>query len=119
MDGLDLQGLPVLDPGTMARLRPLEADSPGMFGRLGTLFAAEGRAHLSALSRLVSQDDAAGVWTIVHRLKGTALTIGALRVAEVSGRIEVRSRRGEARTLGPLVEALEGELAAVVTAWVS
>ncbi len=118
MDGLDLQTLPVLDPGTIARLRPLEVDAPGMFGRLGTLFASESRAHLGGLAHGIAAADAPGMFAIAHRLTGAALTIGALRVAAVSGRIEALARRGEAATLGPLLAVLEEELSAALSEWV-
>ena len=73
-------------------------------------FLEHGPDELAALRAAIANGDAQEAMRRAHGLKGTLSAFGAQPAAQQSAEIEVLAKQGDLMRLGPLVEALEGEL---------
>jgi PAS domain S-box-containing protein len=93
-------------------LREITQGDEALTARLVGLFFEHADAHVAELAQAVATGDATTVSVIGHTLKGSASTVGALRVAAVSARLCDAGRAGD---LGG-APALHVELAAALEA---
>jgi HPt (histidine-containing phosphotransfer) domain-containing protein len=63
---------------------------------------------LAELERAVADDDAAALRAAAHKLKGSALNLGAKEVADVSRRLEELGDEERTDAAGPVLEELRG-----------
>ena len=97
----------------MATLRALGAPGePDVFTEVAGLFLADVPIHLSALDAAIAADSAALVAQIAHRLRGSALDMGAVRMAPVCAAIESAARAGSLEDAAAQAETLNREFAA-------
>ena len=57
-----------------------------------------------------ARGDTEALWRTAHSLKSSAGALGAVRLSELCGEIEVASRDAGIRRAGPLVDAIGEEL---------
>jgi HPt (histidine-containing phosphotransfer) domain-containing protein len=107
----------VLDADALERLR--ELDPSGKSRLLDRVL----RAFESSASRLARQfsearqaDDLAAIRHVVHTLKSSSASIGALSLARICGEIETAIRGGADAGLPERLDAMDRELAAVLKA---
>jgi HPt (histidine-containing phosphotransfer) domain-containing protein len=101
---------PVLDVFMIAAIRALGGPGePDVYAEVARLFLADVPIHLSALDAAISADNIESVWQIAHRLRGSALEMGALRMAPVCAAIEHAARGGSLRHAAAQADRLARE----------
>jgi HPt (histidine-containing phosphotransfer) domain-containing protein len=85
----------VLDPSVIAAIRSLGGPGePDVFAEVARLFLDDVPIHLTALSAAIAAGRSESVWQIAHRLRGSALELGAVRMAPLCAAIERAARAG-------------------------
>ena len=85
----------VLDVSVIEALRSLGAPGdPDVYTEVALLFLDDVPVQLAALTAAIAADSAESVRQIAHRLRGSALEIGAIRMAPVCAAIEYAARDG-------------------------
>jgi HPt (histidine-containing phosphotransfer) domain-containing protein len=103
---------PVLDRSVMAAIRALgDPGEPDVYAEVARLFLVDVPIHLSALGAAIAAADSESVWQIAHRLRGSALEMGAVRVAPVCAAIERAARAGSLEHAAAQAERLDREFA--------
>jgi CheY-like chemotaxis protein/HPt (histidine-containing phosphotransfer) domain-containing protein len=72
----------ILDPAVLAGLREIEARAAGFVGEVVALFTEQGQVTLDALSAAGKAGDLPAWRGLLHTLKGSASSVGALRLAD-------------------------------------
>jgi HPt (histidine-containing phosphotransfer) domain-containing protein len=103
----------VLDVSVMESLRALGAPGePDVYTEVALLFLDDVPIQLAALSAAIAADSADSVRQIAHRLRGSALEIGAVRMAPVCAAIEYAARDGSLEEAAARAESLDLEFVA-------
>jgi HPt (histidine-containing phosphotransfer) domain-containing protein len=103
---------PVLDVLVIAAIRALGLPGePDVYAEVARLFLDDVPIHLSALAAAIAADQIELVSRIAHRLRGSALEMGALRMAPVCGAIECGARGGSLEHAATQADRLEREFA--------
>ena len=97
-----------LDISVLADLRALSTPGQDVLADVTNLFLADVPGQLVALSAAIDAGDVEATWQVAHRLKGTAFSMGAWRMAKICAKVEYAARL-EALDLAT---AHAGELAA-------
>ena len=85
----------------MAAIRSLGGpDEPDVYAEVARLFLVDVPIHLSALAAAIAAADSESVWQIAHRLRGSTLEMGVLRMAPLCAEIEHAARGGSLRARG-------------------
>jgi HPt (histidine-containing phosphotransfer) domain-containing protein len=104
--------LPVLDVVVMAAIRALGVPGePDVYAEVARLFLADVPIHLSALGAAIAAEKIESVCQIAHRLRGSALEMGALRMAPVCAAIEHGARAGSLEHAATHADMLDREFA--------
>jgi HPt (histidine-containing phosphotransfer) domain-containing protein len=103
---------PVLDSAVLAELRESTGDDDEFLLELVEAFVAEGQGDLDAMIAAVASGDTAAIVRPAHTLKSSSASLGAMRLAAISRRIEEAGREGRGADL-----AGDAELAR--TTWTS
>ncbi|TMG81870.1 MAG: response regulator [Betaproteobacteria bacterium] len=99
-------------PIDRARLEKLVGGSEGLGELLGELEATV-RSDIAALEAALAAGDGAAVRRVAHRVKGSALTIGAAQLAAAAARLEeAPDALATADAVRPLIDELESVAAA-------
>jgi HPt (histidine-containing phosphotransfer) domain-containing protein len=96
----------LLDPAALARLRRLTRGRPERLSALLAAFLGETPQLLVALRAALADGDAASLRAAAHSLRGTALYLGAARLADLCADLE-RLGGGRLAEAAPLVDAVE------------
>jgi len=105
--------VPVLDLTVMAAIRALgDPDEPDVYAEVALLFLIDVPVHLSALGAAIAAADCETVMQIAHRLRGSALEMGAVRMAPLCAAIEQAARAGSLEHAAAQAESLDREFAA-------
>jgi HPt (histidine-containing phosphotransfer) domain-containing protein len=105
--------LPVLDVSVMAAIRSLGGpDEPDVYAEVVLLFLVDVPIHLSALAAAIAAADCELVSQIAHRLRGSTLEMGVVRMAPLCAEIEDAARGGSLRHAAAQAEDLAREFAA-------
>jgi HPt (histidine-containing phosphotransfer) domain-containing protein len=105
--------LPVLDTTVMAAIRALGGPGePDVYAQVAHLFLIDVPIHVSALVAAIAAGDSESVWQTAHRIRGSALEMGAVRMALLCAAIEHAARTGSLEHAAAQAESLERELAA-------
>jgi PAS domain S-box-containing protein len=103
-----------LDAATIAGLWELEAEgAPGVFDELVELFNDNVAAYLSAIETAIAQGDAEALFQAGHGLKGSAGTMGALRLETLGAHLETLGSTGKTDGAQVLLNKARDELSAV------
>jgi HPt (histidine-containing phosphotransfer) domain-containing protein len=112
-----IQASTVLDAGAIARLRELDPDNRNR------LLEKVLRAFVGSAERLLAQLRAPGaahdlkvVRHVAHTLKSSSASIGAMRLSQMCGAVELLVRNDVTADLDSQVDALEAEVRAVLQA---
>ena len=104
---------PVLDVSVMAAIRALgDPGEPDVYAEVARLFLVDVPIHLSALGAAIAAADSDTVWQTAHRLRGSALEMGAVRMAPVCAAIEQAARAGSLEHAAAQADCLDREFAA-------
>ncbi len=104
----DPRAKPILDERAMGNLRTLEADGqPGLLAEVGALFATQGGCLLQALRDAAVAGDGAAWSGRLHALRGSAGSVGAIRLVECCEQVEERPAPGSLAHGEPALTALE------------
>jgi HPt (histidine-containing phosphotransfer) domain-containing protein len=111
-----------LDPAVLAALRDSVGGDDAFVADLVETYLGDGATQVAAIERAVGLGDAGELVRPAHTLKSASLTVGAMRLGELSRALEQRGRSGELD--GAAVDAAEArvEWDAVVAAlrgWLS
>jgi HPt (histidine-containing phosphotransfer) domain-containing protein len=104
---------PILDVCLMANIRSLGAPGEAdVYAEVAHLFLIDVPVHLSALNAAITAADRVSVWQIAHRLRGSTLEMGALRMAPLCAAIEDGAREQSLADLAAQAERLDREFVA-------
>ena len=107
----------VLDVSVMTAIRSLGGpDEPDVYAEVARLFLIDVPIHLSALAAAIAATDSESVWQIAHRIRGSTLEMGAVRMAPLCGEIEQAARAGSLAHAAAQAERLDREFATARTA---
>ena len=81
-----------LDPSVVADLRALGSATEDVLGEVIGLFLGDVPLQLSALTVALEAADGEATWQVAHRLKGSALGMGAWRMAQICAAVEAAAR---------------------------
>jgi HPt (histidine-containing phosphotransfer) domain-containing protein len=105
--------VPVLDMSVMAAIRALgDPGEPDVYAEVAHLFLVDVPIHLSSLGIAIAAADSESVWQIAHRLRGSALEMGAVRMAPLCAAIEQAARAGSLEHAAAQAHSLDREFAA-------
>ncbi|MDZ7637821.1 MAG: Hpt domain-containing protein [Bryobacterales bacterium] len=96
---------PTLDTSVLEELRAYSDEEQDLAEELVGLFLEDSPQQLLALQRALQNADLAEVEKRSHRLKGSAGSIGAVRLREICGALEEAARSGQAPVGGEEVFA--------------
>ncbi|HTE45604.1 MAG TPA: Hpt domain-containing protein [Gemmatimonadaceae bacterium] len=100
-------GEPIYDD---AALLTLAMDDRELANELVRLFLADVPSHLAGLSTAIGANDARGVESAAHALKGSAATVTAARVAAAAQALETKGAAGDLADASRLFEMLKASL---------
>lgn len=83
-----------LDPAALTGLLAMTGDDPEFVGELVDTFVADTPGQIQAMRRAVEADSAVDLVRQANTLKGNALNMGAMALAELCRQIEELARRG-------------------------
>lgn len=83
-----------LDPTALANLLAMTGDDPEFVGELVDTFLADTPSQLDAMRRAIDAGSAEDLVRPAHTLKGNALNMGAVALAELCRQMEELARRG-------------------------
>lgn len=95
-----------LDRQALAAMRDMDPATGSAFvASLVDMFLSETGAQLEQLREAVARADGEAMRTLGHRLRGSANTIGAQRLAALSGQLEDHAKRNRGATVGRVLLA--------------
>jgi signal transduction histidine kinase/CheY-like chemotaxis protein/HPt (histidine-containing phosphotransfer) domain-containing protein len=98
----------LLDPATLAELRQLHGDG---LRDLLELYLDDVASQMPRLLSEIDRGETESVALSAHRLKGSSLAVGALRVGVIAAELEIRAKAGERDSAVTLVRSLERAVA--------
>jgi HPt (histidine-containing phosphotransfer) domain-containing protein len=100
---------PLLDASALGPMRGLEGESGAdLVAELVELFEAQLPGTVSSLEAALSADSRPELVRLSHQLRGFALTVGAVRLALLAGRLERDAAAMTSREAAAAVAALAG-----------
>jgi HPt (histidine-containing phosphotransfer) domain-containing protein len=93
-----------IDDSILQEIRDLDEET---FWDVVRTYLDELPESLHAIEAAISADDAAGLASIAHRLKGASSTMGLLKMAAVCQQLEQGARKGSARQATQHLPALQ------------
>jgi two-component system, sensor histidine kinase and response regulator len=105
---LEGTGMAGVDPEALDRLRPFRrSGEPDPVVRLVDLFLRDTPVRLADIRARVEQDDASALAGAAHALRGSAATVGAYVLRDLSGDLEELATSGSLEGAEEVVDALE------------
>lgn len=96
----------VLDPQSLGEIDALDRFQPGARAEVVELFFASLERDCARVSDAISREDAATLRAALHSIKGCALGIGAVRLAQRAANLEGLVRDGGVATVAPQIPSL-------------
>lgn len=104
-------GDPVVDPSVLGALAArLGERATGFLAALLDTWQQESRQRLAELDAAVADGKAAGVGRVAHSMRGSSAAMGAVRLSEACGQVELAVRTGETPDLAALRDRLAAEV---------
>jgi two-component system sensor histidine kinase RpfC len=88
----------------------LQRSEPDLLAELVRMFLGDGAAHLDRLREQVTQEDSKAMVGTQHAFKGSALQIGAMRVAAILIDMEEKLAKGGIEAVKELLALLSASL---------
>lgn len=119
MPTTDADSIPRIDYAIVAQIRQLESTRPGLAKHLVAVFVHNAAQFLSTIDSLIAAASTDRLHRGFHSLKGTAASLGALRLSHIAGIAEtIVTDEKDAESLLEIAqcvrlefEAMRGELA--------
>ena len=112
-----------LDPGTLDQLLDLDDGATGLVAELFGLFQEDTPSRLASLRQHLAAGEAGIVSELAHALKGSAGTMGAMKMQGIAQEIEKATKAGrldaEIAALLPALEAAYTEACGALQAFIS
>jgi len=107
-----------LDVETVAQLRELDSDSPGVsfLAQLVLLFQTNAPERMAQIRAAIAERHAETLGRVAHTLKSNCSMLGALRMAGYCDTLETMGERRDFESAAALLPAAEKEFAIVVNA---
>jgi HPt (histidine-containing phosphotransfer) domain-containing protein len=86
--------VPVLDQSVLSELQETTGDDPDFVRDLVETYLADVPLQLKGIDEAIAADDAEALVRPAHTLKSSSVTLGALRLGEVSRTLEMAGRSG-------------------------
>lgn len=100
----------LLDPASIQRLMDIgKSTDPGFLQQVLDMFMRQAPADIDLIRNALDAGDFSTLWKAAHKLKGTCLNIGALRLANVCRDIEKKGRNLETSGLYGLCMQLDAD----------
>ena len=87
---------PIIDRSVLDELRALGSPGDDLLAEVIGVFLAEGPGQVRSVNDALASRDAAAIQRAAHRLKGSALGLGARQLAALVGEVELAARAGDA-----------------------
>ena len=94
----------LLDASTLSELRELHGDG---LRELLELYLDDVASQMPRMLAEIERGETESVALSAHRLKGSSLAVGALRVGAVASELELRARAGDGAAAAELLHSLE------------
>ena len=104
------KGIPdtLLDQTSIQRLMDIgKQTDPGFLQQVLDMFMKQAPADIEEIRKSLEAGDFTALWKVAHKLKGTSLNIGALRLSAICKELEKKGRNLETAGLYGLVMQLE------------
>jgi len=98
-----------LDESRIAMLRDLDDGDGTLMALLADEFTSEAQRQLNALRAGVAEGDPQAVERAAHSVKGSSANLGAVRLSQLTGRIEEFARAGAIGSLDAEIDAVAVE----------
>jgi signal transduction histidine kinase/CheY-like chemotaxis protein/HPt (histidine-containing phosphotransfer) domain-containing protein len=98
----------LIDAGTLAELRELHGDG---LRELLELYLDDVASQMPRLREEIGRGETDSVALSAHRLKGSSLAVGAMRVGVIAAELEIRAKAGDRDSARELVLSLERAVA--------
>jgi len=95
---------PILDDAVLAELRASTGGDENFIRELFEAYVSEATGYLDAMAAAAVVGDPTAIVRPAHTLKSSSATLGAMRLAAISKRIEDAGRSGSADDLVPDVD---------------
>jgi HPt (histidine-containing phosphotransfer) domain-containing protein len=104
----NVSDLRVLNPAVIERLREsLGSDADDILDETVAMFFTDSDTHLHAAYEAVQRGDQTALRHLAHRIKGSALQLGAERMVHVASSLETAAQNGDATgEVSALVDSL-------------
>lgn len=99
-----------LDEQTLARIRALESEAPGLLAKVMLAFLDDAPHRVDALRSALESENMDQVRKAAHGLKGACANVGATRAAHICSQIEKCAAEGAGKAAGTAFQGLEKEL---------
>lgn len=98
----------ILDPRTIETLQGIcEEVDPNFLNELIEMYVAQGPGWIAKIKESAAAGLGEELEAAAHRLKGSTLNLGGVRMAEVCNRLETKGRKKDLTELPGLLEGLE------------
>ena len=106
----------IIDRSVLDELRDLGCPEDDLVGEVIGVFLAEGPGEVRSVNEALGSRDAAAIQRSAHRLKGSALGVGARQLAAVVAAVELAAREGDVARAASNAAGLDAAFDAVVVA---
>jgi len=86
---------PIIDRSVLDEIRALSGPGDDLLGEVIGVFLAEGPGQVRSVGEAMASRDATTIQRAAHRLKGSALGVGARQLAALVGEVELAARAGD------------------------
>lgn len=108
---MTFESSPVLDAMQVADLMALDKGKGALFAQLVKLYLSGTEDRIVQLRRHAETADAAALADAAHALRGASGNLGAVRLADLCGRVEIAGRRQDMGAAKQLLVLLDTEYA--------
>jgi len=115
--------VPVLDQSVLSELQETTGDDPDFVRDLVETYLADVPVQLEGIDGAIAANDADALVRPAHTLKSSSMTLGAMRLGEISRTLEMTGRSGtldgEARENAALAHAEWTSVQQAIDAWLA
>ena len=90
-------------------LIPLHLSKPEEYDKIITIYLKDSPVHLQSLESALQSRDPEALWQAAHSLKTNNSSVGAVRMAEICSKLEVKGREGDLDNSEQLLAELKNE----------
>lgn len=107
----------IIDPNAIKTIKDLQMDGePSILPRVINTYIASTESKISELNRKISKITAKDLQSLAHSLKSSSANMGAMRLSEISKKLEMSCRNNTMKNPGPCIGEIESEFIKVKSA---